>query len=135
MKLDEHITILGALYIGFNTLGIMAAMIVFITLMGSGMISGDEEAMVILTGIATFVSYILFITCAPGIIGGFGLLKRKNWARILVIVLGFINLLAVPFGTVLGIYTLYVLLKDEAAAEFTVKPAAREIGETETDFR
>jgi len=125
MKIEEHITILGALYIGFNVLGIMAAMIVFVTLLGSGLISGDEEALAILTGIATFVSYLLFITCAPGIIGGFGLLKRKNWARILVIVLGFINLLLVPFGTVLGIYTLYVLLKDEAAAEFTGKPKER----------
>ena len=135
MKIEEHITILGALYIGFNTLGIMAAMIVFVTLMGSGIISGDEEALAILTGIATFVSYLLFITCAPGIIGGFGLLKRKNWARILVIVLGFINLLAVPFGTVLGIYTLYVLLKDEAPAEFTEKPAAREIDVSGRDIR
>jgi len=51
----------------------------------------------------------------PSLIGGLGLLKLKSWARYLVLVLGFLNLPGIPVGTALGIYTIWVLLKDETA--------------------
>jgi hypothetical protein len=38
----------------------------------------------------------------------------KSWARIIAIVVGCLNLIHVPFGTALGVYTLWVLLKDES---------------------
>jgi len=46
------------------------------------------------------------------------LLKRFSWARILVLVLGALNLLNVPFGTALGIYTFWVLLDDQSVKMF-----------------
>jgi hypothetical protein len=49
-----------------------------------------------------------------GIVAGCGLLGHKNWARIMVMVLGIIALLNFPFGTALGVYTLLVVLKPEA---------------------
>ena len=52
-------------------------------------------------------------------IGGIYLLKHRPWARILVLVLGFINLIEIPIGTALGIYTLWVLFKDETIKLFT----------------
>lgn len=60
-----------------------------------------------------------------GLIAGWGLLDRQPWARMLAIVLGFLNLLHVPFGTALGIYTLWVLLPAESEQEYrTVARAA-----------
>jgi hypothetical protein len=56
---------------------------------------------------------------APGLIGGIYLLKHRPWARILVLVLGFINLIEIPIGTALGIYTIWVLLKNETVQLFT----------------
>src|ERR1700722_6020102 len=41
---------------------------------------------------------------------GLGLLQRKIWARPLAIVMSFFELLHVPFGTALRIYTLVVVL-------------------------
>ena len=35
--------------------------------------------------------------------GGIYLLKYRPWARILLLVLGFLNLIEIPFGTALGI--------------------------------
>lgn len=53
-----------------------------------------------------------------GIIAGWGLLERQSWARILALILGFLSLFHFPIGTVLGIYTLWVLLPAESAREY-----------------
>jgi len=58
------------------------------------------------------------ITGALGIITGWGLLERQPWARMLAIVLAFLSLLSIPFGTVLGIYTLWVLLPAQSEQEY-----------------
>jgi hypothetical protein len=47
-----------------------------------------------------------------------GLFERQPWARILGIVVGFLALLRFPFGTALGIYTLWVLLPENSGREY-----------------
>jgi hypothetical protein len=47
-----------------------------------------------------------------------GLFQREPWARVLGLVLGFLALLRPPFGTALGIYTLWVLLPQRSAQEY-----------------
>jgi zinc ribbon protein len=47
-----------------------------------------------------------------------GLFERQPWARILGLVLGILALLRIPFGTMLGIYTLWVLAPEESAHEY-----------------
>jgi hypothetical protein len=116
--MDKHVTILGVLYIGLNIPLIIAAVIVFIVLAGSGLLSGDVNGLAFMTGLATVIFYFLIILAIPSILGGIGLLKRKKWARILVLILGCLNLPSIPFGTALGIYTLWVLIKDETVALF-----------------
>lgn len=118
MKMDEHVTILGALYIAFNALMLFAAIIVFVVIVGGGLLSGDADAIAITSGVGSAIAFLLVILSAPGIIGGIGLLKRRYWARILVLVLGFLNLVHIPLGTLLGIYTIWVLMKEETAQLF-----------------
>ena len=120
--MKNHITILGAAYIAFYVIGILSAGIVLTVLVGSGLLSGDEEAMMILSTIGSIIAYFLIITSLPGIIGGIGILKRQAWARILVLILGIMNLPGIPFGTALGGYTIWVLMNDEVTKEFTHKP-------------
>jgi hypothetical protein len=48
---------------------------------------------------------------------GFGLLQRRRWSRLLALVLGAFQLLNAPFGLLVGIPTLMVLVKDDALAE------------------
>lgn len=122
--MKNHLTILGSAYIAFYVAGILSAFVVLTVLVGSGFLSGDEEAMMILSTIGSIIAYFLSVTSLPGIIGGIGVLKRKPWARILVLILGIMNLPVIPFGTALGVYTIWVLTQDEAVAEFTHKPKA-----------
>jgi hypothetical protein len=119
--MDKHVTVLGILYIVFSALGILAALIVYIVLVGVGVISEDPEAMRILATVGTVVSFILFFCSIPGVIGGIGLLNRQGWARILVLILGFLKLLNIPVGTALGIYTIWVLFNNETEKLFSVE--------------
>lgn len=112
--MQKHITILGALYIALGALGVLAAIIVFLAVAGGGLLSGDAQAAAISTGVGSVVAFFLLLVSAPGLIGGIGLLQRRSWSRILVIVLGCLNLLNIPVGTALGIYTLWALTKPES---------------------
>jgi hypothetical protein len=55
---------------------------------------------------------------------GWGLRKARPWARGLAIALGVLVLLHPPFGTALGVYTLWVLLSGNAGAEYERMAAA-----------
>ncbi|MBM3241274.1 hypothetical protein FJZ31_33750 [Candidatus Poribacteria bacterium] len=116
--MEKHVTIIGVLYIAFNSLGILAAIIVFVAIAGGGLLSGEPKAIAITTSVGSAIAFFLALVSVPGIIGGIGMLKRKSWARILVLILGFLNLLNIPVGTVVGIYTIWVLMKDETARLF-----------------
>ena len=116
--MEQHITILGVLHIAYGAIGILVAMIVFIAVVGGGMLSGDAEALAITTIVGTSIAMFLFIPSAPGLIGGLGIFKYRQWARITLLVVGFVNLLIVPFGTILGIYTIWVLMNIEVKDMF-----------------
>lgn len=111
--MDKHIQILGILYIISGILTLLACGVAFLLVGGSGLISGDETA-ILATGIVSFViGMIGLIFGLPDIIAGWGLLQRKSWSRILAIIMGILNLFGFPFGTALGIYSLWVLFKPE----------------------
>ena len=96
----------------------MIAIFIFTILIGVGLISGDNDAMMVLGIVAIFVGGLLGVLSVPGIIAGYGLLRRKMWARYLALVVGFLSLFNVPIGTLVGGYTIWVLLPEESAAAF-----------------
>lgn len=111
--MQKHVTILAVLHIAYSGIVLIAAAIAFIAIVGGGLLSGDAQAIGITAGVGILVSLILLVVAAPGLIGGFGLLNKKSWARILVLIIGCINLLSFPVGTALGIYSIWVLVQPE----------------------
>jgi hypothetical protein len=69
-------------------------------------------------GLLQTIGFAFIGAAAVGLIAGWGLMERQPWARMLAIVLGAISLVDVPFGTALGIYTLWVLLPAQSEQEF-----------------
>jgi len=112
--MQQHITILGWLYIVFGALGLVAAIITMLVLGGSGLISGDARSAALLSGIGLFVAVIISVLSLPSVIAGWGLLKRKSWSRLLAIVLGALNILNFPVGTAIGVYTIWALTQNES---------------------
>ena len=117
--MEKHITIIAVLYIVFNALALLIGCVVLAVLVGGGLLSGEQEAMVATTSVGLFVVCFLLVLSLPGIIGGWGLLNRKSWARILVIVLSILNLLNFPLGTAVGVYSLWVLFNQETVEMFS----------------
>jgi len=125
----QHVKILGILHIVYAGLVVLVGIIILLVaggiagLVGTTDHSGDSVmAMPIIGAIGAFVFMLLLILSLPGIIGGFGLMQFKSWARILVIILSVFELLSVPFGTALGIYGLWVLLNTETERMFQTPP-------------
>jgi hypothetical protein len=61
----------------------------------------------------------LVVWSLPGVIVGIGLLKRRPWARIGGIVVAVLSLVAFPFGTAVGAYSLWVLFSPDTERLFT----------------
>ena len=117
--MQQHVNILGWLYIAFGALGVLMGVLVLLGAGIAGMAAGAEGepgAGLLAGGIGFLVAALVAVISLPNIIAGWGLLKRKSWSRMLAIVLGVISLISIPIGTILGIYTLWALTKPEAQA-------------------
>ncbi|HZQ71137.1 MAG TPA: zinc ribbon domain-containing protein [Terriglobales bacterium] len=119
-RLERHLRILGILWIVLGALFLLPSLF----LMGIGGIA--RVAIPFEPGLArTLGPFVLFmmggtllILGAGGILVGWGLMQHHSWARIAAIVLGVLALFHPPFGTALGIYTLWVLLSGDAGNEY-----------------
>lgn len=60
--------------------------------------------------VVTIYVLIALLFTVPAIVGGFGLLMKKKWARKLVLVSAVVAALDFPFGTAIAVYTLWFLL-------------------------
>ena len=123
-QMRQHANVLGWLHIVGNAVVLLAGCFVFALLLGVGAITDDPVAFSILGVTGTVLGALLAVLAIPGIIAGFGLLRRRSWGRILTLVIGFMGLVNFPLGTALGIYTLWVLLQDAAAEVFTSSAAS-----------
>ena len=72
----------------------------------------------ILPAVLSTMGLISLVLAGVGFVVGFGLIERRPWARTLAIVVATIALLHPILGTVLGIYTLWVLLPGDAEVEY-----------------
>jgi hypothetical protein len=120
-----HVKVLGVLYILVSALTLCAALFLMLAVgAASGIVAStadphDAAVALPIIGISgTALAVFLLLISAPGLITGIGLLKFRSWSRILGIVLSAVNLLNVPFGTVLGIYGLWVLLSKDTERLF-----------------
>jgi hypothetical protein len=117
--MEKHLQLVGAFHIAHGALLFFVGMAAFLFILGGGLASGDRQALFV-TSITALVAGTLFMMFSlPSIIGGIGMIKRKSWSRILLIIMGILALPGFPFGTALGIYTLWVLLKDDAQQHFS----------------
>jgi hypothetical protein len=114
-RLERHLRTLGILWIVASSILLIPAFVMM--LLGSVVhfsFPGTEQVVRILGPFVLFlVGSIFLLVSACGIFVGWGLMQHYSWARIAGIVLGVIVLFHFPFGTALGVYTLWVLLSDD----------------------
>lgn len=118
-RLSRHLRLLGILWIAAGAVNFLVAggawiagRIILPSLVSRGVpgfvptLVGSIAVLILLKGVACFAA-------------GWGLLERESWARLLAIILAIVSLFNVPFGTALGIYTLWALLPAQADEEYS----------------
>lgn len=129
--MDKHVTAVAALFIAFGVLGVFVGLVLIVALVGGGFVSGDREAMGIITIVAPMVAGPIVLLGAAKIVGGAALLQRRPWARVLVLMLGFVSLLMIPIGTIYGAYAIWVLMKDDTVRLLAATPAVEPLAPSE----
>jgi hypothetical protein len=118
-NMKKHVTLVAALQIGFSTMGILAALIVFFVFSFAGSFVNDVEvAETVLKFIGSFVPALIILVSLLGLIGGIGLLGYQKWARVIVLIVAALGCLNFPLGTLKGVYSLWVLMQDETIVLF-----------------
>jgi hypothetical protein len=123
IRMKKHVTVVGAIHIGFGILGLVVALAVFFALHFAKSVVGGEEIPTMVLGFLSVSLPLLFgFMSTLGLIGGIGLLSFQPWARYLVIVVAALGCLNIPIGTLKGVYSLWVLLQDETIKLFQPQP-------------
>jgi hypothetical protein len=123
--METHVKVLGILNIisgVFGLCGALMLMVVFGLSAGAVGISNDAGAAVALpiiglTGMALVIFAVLM--SLPALLIGYGLYRFRPWARIAGIVLSIVSLIVFPFGTLLGVYGLWVLFSKDGERLFS----------------
>jgi hypothetical protein len=121
-KMKKHVTVVGAIHIGFGLLGLIGAVAVFFALnFARGFVEGEEIPNMVLKFLSMSLPLLIGFMSTLGLVGGIGLLSFLPWARYLVIVVAALGCLNIPIGTLKGVYSLWVLLQDDTVKLFERK--------------
>jgi hypothetical protein len=123
---DAHVAFVGVLFIVW---GLLTALVGVSTLMlGIGAVAllstaahGGSQVAAGVTAVAfTTLAIIAIVWGVAHVLVGIPLRQRKSWARVVALLLGSVDLLLLPYGTALGLYTLWVLLNEKSKGLFAV---------------
>lgn len=115
-RIAGHLRLLGIVWLAISAFRFAPALILLL-MNDHGMFSGDG-APPFLSSLLEAIAVLLILLAMAGVIVGWGLLAKQPWARMAAIILGAANLIEMPFGTALGIYTLWVLLPVESEEQY-----------------
>ena len=108
--MDTHIKVVGWLWIANAALSILLLIIGLVIVNAN--VPNPQDSVFVTSGILCF----FLPGTVANFLAGYGLLKYRNWARILAIILAIINLPLFPIGTALGVYTLVIMFNGETKA-------------------
>ena len=122
--MDTHVKVVGALNVVLGAFGLLVAAALMLIFGGATWLVGatgdpDGAAAIPILGLTgAAISTFLLMLSLPGVVIGIGLLQRRSWARVAGIVISILNLFNFPFGTLLGVYGLWVLFAKETERVF-----------------
>jgi hypothetical protein len=124
--MKKHVDLVGLLFMLWGGMCLLLSVSLLTTGIAATVI-GAAVAPAAARGLLTagIVAAVFFTLAAAGLIFGAmhlwvgsRLRRFREWARAFAIVLAFVDLLCVPFGTGLGIYALWALLHEQSKPLF-----------------
>ncbi len=123
-QMKIHIPVLGWLFVLWHAGILISSVFIFLFLGGIGLAVQDEIATPIMFVVGATAGILCILFSLPGLAAGIGLLLRKNWGRVLALVVAIFNLVSFPIGTLVSIYAFIVLLQSAADNYFSPQPPA-----------
>lgn len=118
-RLESHLRTLGTLWIVAGALFLIpSAGMFFLGSFARFVVHGNPFAQTLGPIFLSILGGTIMLVGLGGILVGWGLRNREPWARTVAIVLGILALFHPLLGTALGVYTLWVLLSENAEAEY-----------------
>ena len=114
MTTEDHNKVIGIMHLiwgGFNALTMLIIVPFFFAFLG--IIGSDPNAppeLKYFFGIfGVFFAVLAVLFGIPPLVAGYGMLKRRSWARVAGIISACLTALSFPFGTALCVYTMWFL--------------------------
>jgi hypothetical protein len=114
-RIAGHVRLLGILWLAISALRLIPGLFLVAF---AGLRTFESGMPPFILALLPAIGMVFLILAGIGIASGWGLLTHQPWARMLTIVFGALSLVDIPFGTALGIYTLWVLLPAESELEY-----------------
>jgi hypothetical protein len=117
--MQKHLDILVVVYLLIGTIGTVFGMLILYAVKNQmpdllSFIDNYIEA----NEIKSLQGLLLTFYALPGLAASLGIYKRKQWGRIISLFWSVLNIPTFLIGTVVGIYSLWVLLKSETKELF-----------------
>ena len=129
-RVESHVHLLGILWLAMSALNAVGGLILIVV--GTTFFQHLHELGApsnvptgFLSSIVSTLGIIVLAKAACGFGAGWGLLHRESWGRVIALVLAFISLFNIPFGTAIGVYTMWVLLPADSQREYDALVATR----------
>ena len=121
-RVRDHVRLLGILWMAMSAVNVLGGVILGI--IANTLLAHSQNFTIpnfhagFLPPLLTAVAGFILVKGLVGFLAGWGLLTHQAWARLVTLVLAFLALFHIPFGTALGIYSLWVLLPSESEREY-----------------
>ncbi len=111
--MKTHVELLGLINVISGLLSAIVGLIVFALFTVLVPVTGDPTGSLVLLMLGVGVGGFLVILGIPTVIAGIGLLKLKPWSRLLALIVAIVAFFNFPLGTLVAIYTAWVLTNNE----------------------
>ena len=122
---ESHVDLVGALFIVWGGLTILIGVCTLaLGLAAASVIPSSADtgrsqvAAGFITGVFIALAVLAMIWGAAHASVGMLVRRRRHWSRLGALLLGSVDLVLLPYGTALGLYTLFVLLRDDTRKYF-----------------
>jgi len=113
-----HIKIVGVVNLLYSAIGILAAAGVLLGGIFSSLATLNPIVLVVGTVTSALIAIVIGAISTFGLIAGFALLNHQQWARYVILFVSALRLFRWPWGTLFGVYSLWVLTHDDTRVLF-----------------
>jgi len=117
-RMKQHVTAVGVIQIIRSSLWIMGACGAFFGLSIALSAVDDPMGEKVLRICLYTIPLFLGVYSIMGLVSGIALLQHKNWARIITLITTGIGCLSIPFGTLIGVYSIWTLMQNDTVKLF-----------------